>query len=396
MNELLVKKKYTLIIYIIFIGMFRPAYLSSLSQTIVRVVSVGITLIYVFTKERRLPLNISVLYCFAILASSFLGYRNGYISLRNLTESVLYGACFYALFSLLELVSHRNNAIVATKAVLDISFFYCIITSISILIPAYKDDSGLEVYFWGNKFTSAYLFLVFIGCFYAVYNKNIKSNLFYRLLYFFAIIWSLISSVLMDCSTTIVASLIFLFPMFLTDKVKKVFNNAITFLILTVLSGLFPLFMNSIMSIHWIQYVVANVLGESLNLNFRSVIYKNHLYQLFLQSPIWGFGYNNTGMLNRTNNVFSNAQNGLMDVVLKFGLIGAICLLVICFKCFYGEKQSGFNGIAAYCYSLVFAGCIEITFNWFFLLGLCLALCFSNNYNRTKTKYMIHRKRRRL
>lgn len=111
------------------------------------------------------------------------------------------------------------------------------------------------------------------------------------------------------CSTGAIATILIIISLFVPDKIKRVLKSPWIVMGSMVASALFPTFMTVIMNNSIVRYIVVQVFHESVDLNFRNVIYNNHIFQLISKSFWYGYGYNNTMMLDKTNQVFSNAQN---------------------------------------------------------------------------------------
>lgn len=156
-----------------------------------------------------------------------------------------------------------------------------------------------------------------------------------------------------------------------------------------VASALFPTFMTVIMNNSIVRYIVVQVFHESVDLNFRNVIYNNHIFQLISKSFWYGYGYNNTMMLDKTNQVFSNAQNALLEIILRFGSIGAIILVITVLYCFCkGAKSDCIEGYVwlTYIY-IIIIGTVEVSYSWCFILSIFLVRWGSKTRNNSVIEY---------
>ena len=97
------------------------------------------------------------------------------------------------------------------------------------------------------------------------------------------------------------------------------------------------------------------------------------IYQKLFWEVFWlGYGYSNSLMKSFTK-LYSNAQNGLLEIFINFGFFGVIFLLITVFYCY---KKTSKNMKTFYLsivvYGMIIMAIFEVTLNWMFLLGLCL------------------------
>ena len=370
------RKKECLCVYAIFVAIFKPMFIPTLFQQIIKLFLIIIVFTFLISKTKIKELvNISLLFGIAVVVSSFFAKKMNYISTTSFFDSIYYALCIYCLHGVIAYFTKRNRSRECLVYFLDIITIYCILTFITLLFPLYIDTTGLTTYAFGNKFTSTYLLLLFLGVFYSLYNKPIKKKVEWRIIYFTFIVLSIIIARAIDCSTTIMAMMVFFVAYFLSDKIKNILMLPQVVFCTVAFTGSFPVLMAYIMNLKFVQYIVVNILGESLNINYRNIIYKSYLFQLIGKSPIFGYGYANTVMADKTNYAFGNAQNGLMDVALKYGIIGAIAIVITIVYCFKkSNRTSQTQGLALFVYSILVAGIIEVTYSWFLLLGLFFVL----------------------
>ena len=78
------------------------------------------------------------------------------------------------------------------------------------------------------------------------------------------------------------------------------------------------------------QYLIVNVLGESLDLHDRLRIYQD-VIPLILKNPIWGYGARNVYNLLFFSIQAPNAQNGILNNIVQFGIVGTVLLVLTLF-----------------------------------------------------------------
>ena len=88
-----------------------------------------------------------------------------------------------------------------------------------------------------------------------------------------------------------------------------------------------------------------------------------------MKEKFWlGYGYSNGKMLQVTG-VFGNAQNGLLEQMMNFGMLG---VLAIVSTVRYALKKNSVNTSCMFIllYAMIIAAIFEVTINWFFWIAL--------------------------
>ena len=127
-----------------------------------------------------------------------------------------------------------------------------------------------------------------------------------------------------------------------------------------------------ILNIGFIKIIVNDFFQKTYTVTGRLEIYSVYLVKVILGNFWVGYGYSNTFMKNLTD-LYSNAQNGLLEVFVSFGFLGVIALLATvayCYKQSVKDTNTFFLSIVVY--GMIIAAIFEVSLNWFFLMGLCL------------------------
>lgn len=97
-----------------------------------------------------------------------------------------------------------------------------------------------------------------------------------------------------------------------------------------------------------------------------------------------GYGYNTLIVKER---LYSNAQNGLLHIIVQFGVLGAAALIFMCFMATRNREKKN-KEIVEWCefwlFALIVAGIIEITFGVFFYVFLALIICAENDKEKRR------------
>lgn len=114
-----------------------------------------------------------------------------------------------------------------------------------------------------------------------------------------------------------------------------------------VLSGLYR-------NIELVVFYITKMLGKSVSLTGRTIIFDTAL-KLIYQSPIWGYGYNNTIMsdtIGYINSAFVSGHNSILDIALNTGIPSMVAMSVfviqISSKLFNFVKQKDRMALMAY------------------------------------------------
>ena len=118
-------------------------------------------------------------------------------------------------------------------------------------------------------------------------------------------------------------------------------------------------------------------LNETATMNARVRIYE--ILMDIITKKYWiGYGYNTLIVKER---LYSNAQNGLLHIIVQFGILGAVALVFLCFMATrnrYKRNKDVVEWCELWLFSLIVAGIIEITFGVFFYVFLAFINCATN------------------
>ena len=103
MNQ--VKLKITfgeILIFMLFVSIFRPYFLPSTVYQMIKVIVVGIAFIFLIAKAKGILINWSILVCISIIVSSFISfYTTSSVTVRQVLDAVVYAGCFYCCYTLI-------------------------------------------------------------------------------------------------------------------------------------------------------------------------------------------------------------------------------------------------------------------------------------------------------
>lgn len=360
-----------LLTYMIFIVLIKISFIPSIIRQVIKISVLIIIFFFLISKLRKKEvLNASVFLVISILISGFYNYMLGKYKLELLLDSAVYAISFHDLYTLFLYGYKHNEMFRIKKCLYNIVLLFCILTVVSVIIVGTSNNSNTSVYLFGNKFMSSYLFVTLIALYGATHDVHNKKN---KSVFYVLVLAGILFTLHVKCATATVSLLISI----IIYIISKLSNKTIFWkpqLISSVLIGtsLVPLVIDYIVKIDFINNIIFGIFNRGYTVYGRFEIYNSYLFQLIKDKLIFGYGYNNGKMLEVTG-VFSNVQNGLLEQVMSFGLVGASIIVVLVYYCIRKSK----NDAKTIClfillYTLIIASIFEVTINWLFWIVVFL------------------------
>lgn len=293
-------------------------------------------------------------------------------SLMNVLYATVNGLCLIALLLMFRSLSNRHGV----YQVLD-SFFWMLLVLTALndatVFASSVHEAGTE-YLLGNKFVVGYVHMLLLGL-YATLLARKKGYLRYN----WGIFWLIfVESIIviyqadtMTCmlSLVVVAVISTLMPKRISSKLS---SGAVC---VATLVGMNIIFFGTGMMLEneYVQYFITEVMGRSLNLTGRTAIYAD-LGTIIQMSPYVGWGYGSSVVRQFVG--YGNAQNGIMELLVTYGVIGLLGFLLVLLALLPGRKSRNHvvaHGLVAVLYGMFFASLVEISFGIMFYLMLSLA-----------------------
>lgn len=358
-----------LAIYALFLAIFKIYIIPQTVQQIIKIVLLLCVLIFIFYHiSLKNIFNVVIPFSFVIIISSILSYKAGYVGIQSVLNGTLHAICLYSIYMLGTYCFRHDYFEGMIKCLFNITSIYCILSLISMAILGHSTYGTEITYIFGYKFMTSYYFIFWTTLFRVRAQQKKDKKKRDEVLYFLLSFLTMFISKWLYCSTAFVASvLLIVFPL-IPKKIKKVIMTPV-FVDLTILGiGIIPFLIEQIMNIPYIQYIVTEILGETLTLTGRVKIFSS-LGQIVNQRPFWGYGYGND-IVERVVG-FGNAQNGFMQLMVDYGYIGVILFLFIIFICLrkkqFGKQLEGFYIVL---YVLIICSAVEISYNYIFYMAL--------------------------
>jgi hypothetical protein len=293
--------------------------------------------------------------------------------INSIIEGISYVLLYYEIYTLFCVYGDRYSSELCLETVYKTIFLFCVLSIISVIIVGTDNNSNSSVYIFGNKFSTSYLFIFLIGLFGATHDMENKKNKIYIVL---LNIFTILLAQYLGCTTGVVISGLLLLILIVPFKLKKILANPIFIVCLLIFCGYSFMIFSELLKVEFVNNLVYNFFDKTTTIYGRIQIYDTYLIDILRNKLIFGYGYNSEIMYKISDGMFSNAQNGLMDEMIAYGLLGVVNILFIVYYC---VKKANFNKSGCYlCYVLaviIFASIVEITLGWIFYLVLFLIRC---------------------
>lgn len=307
-----------------------------------------------FTNKRYKEINI-LLFAFiiVILISSF--YNK-----VNMHRGILYAIKILEIFLFWEYVHQRKEQKSVIKIFLYLTMIYLIITDMLLLFKPSLYLNNSQNYLLGNKFHVSYLHILLFA-FYSFYTYE-KKNIIVKILKGLIWILAITVSITTECNTAVIGCILIIIGSVIAKKKNmKSFNNPRNIILTLIISSSMLLYFSGVLHVKPVEYFIVNVLNEDLTLTGRMNIYEKDL-EVIPNKLFLGYGYGNSYDVMFEAMGAPNTQNGLLECILNFGVIGTILLIIIIYKVFKDyDQNNNMNSIILYLYVFAILGMIEIT-----------------------------------
>lgn len=360
-----------LMVFLLFFSMFKISYIPGYLRQSIKIISLLLIFLFLIKKIPKGKLiNISIVFPICIVFSGIVAYIQNVNTLKSLLESSLYSLMFYDAYTLIYYFKFKKKYKKLLFYLYNISKFFVIVNILTIFV--FGNNRNVEpIYLLGNKFSSAYMMILLISLYGATHNMDYKVE---KMKYNMLIIISALLCIYMYSITPLVSLIFVFFASLYKKRLLKILLKPKLLIFCMLISTSLIFVFDSLLKVSFINNLIFNVFGKSISIFGRQVIYDVYIMQIINKGRIWlGSGYNNDIIFSLSNGVFGNAQNGLMEHFISFGLVGILSIVITVYYCL---KKNNNNDDIFYLvmttYSMVIAATVEVTINWFFFLSLFL------------------------
>lgn len=316
----------------------------------------------------------SIPFCFSVVVSSVAGYLAGYVDSSNCIDAMFYSICLYALALLISTCNMRGRIDTVINVFFWMTVVYCIL-SIVYIAKVGVADGPLLYYFAGNKFSTSYYFIL-LSC--LTFVKLQRDGVGSKTVVIASAGLGLISLAVAHtvyCSTAVAMSALVIVLVFLPRKVQRLLEKPSVVIAAMVMTGAILAILAPLLQSPIVKHLVVDVLGESLTLTGRDLIYGG-LQAVISDSPVFGYGYGNAAVAMHVG--YGNAQNSVMETLVNYGVVGLLAIFYTVWACLKGGKEPWSWGMFILLYAMIAGSVVEITYNYFFFIALMTILISSD------------------
>ena len=377
-------KQVKIMIFLLYYALFKIYIIPTGLQQITKIASVFIVILFLLTNFNLKSLfNISVPFSMVVILSGVYSYFKNINDIGSMMDGILYAICLYCICTLLIYCSEKNYIESFVNIFFSMSVLYCIFSLMTILIYGVAEEGATIYYFAGNKFSTGYLFIMTAALFFVKYHEKININLFYRVINIFLCLTAIAVCLWIHCATASIAAFFVLIFTLMSASIRQGLKDWRIFLIVIFASTILVFGFEKIISIPQIQNIVVNVLDKDLTMTGRKGIY-HELLTIIQKSKWFGYGYGNTIVSEILG--YGNAQNGLFQIIVNYGIIGCIVFIATIIKCTQKATVPKYDGLYALAYAMIIASIVEISFNYQFFFALFGIYAVSNSQIRSTIK----------
>lgn len=284
------------------------------------------------------------------------------------------GMKYLALFSSLYCIALSNGFDGLIRTFVSIFTALIIINDVLLLFSIFifgVEPTSNRWYFVGNKFTVSYLHCL-IGALLYVKNDNglKKSSCVLWLLYSAIICWTV------ACSTGLIISIAMLAMYYFHRLLFRLMENPLAFPVALILENILIWGSASILTQPWLVNIITNVFHKSADITGRTLLYGRTL-DFVMDKPL--FGYGEEAQIFKETFGFGNAQNGLMNIVIQAGIIGAVIYFVMISYALANRQEQETKhayGLYMFVYAMLLGSAVEINLGDTFLIGVALIYAY--------------------
>ena len=367
-----------------FFAIFKPYFLPQVVQQVIKCAFLLIVFLYIVNKGKsRWLANESLPFTCCILLSSIYNTVFGKNDAGIMLDGILYAICFYLIYTCTEFFAKKKRMQVYVDCLFKMALLYCVVSFALFKFPVSHERGVNWIYAFGNKFSTSYYFIL-LDCLYCIkYAEKIKKRIEYKAGLAVLFVASFTYMYLVDCMTAAFSLIIVIVLFFSLKANRAILTKPLIVAIATIISLVFPFILISMIQNNSIRDFIYITLGRQRSVGGRINIYSIYLFPLLKEQLLLGFGYGSGTMFDKTGGYYGNTQNGMLEHIYNFGILGAIVLFIFIIYCYKNSNRNSATIFASLVvYALIIAGLVEITYGYMFFLGLSLVRWLPDTNNR--------------
>lgn len=308
-----------------------------------------------FNENKRFNLLLCFFSIATMLSTIHYSGTNGYFY-----SVILFIISVITPFLYAQFLNYYNLTKVGCKTIFWCLLIYCVASDIMMYVSPMVDVPWYiaEYYLLGNKFQVSYTHLFMIG-FYAIsYTDYHKISIKVILLAVFTIAVARFT----ECSTMVVGGVLFIVLYVSWNRLQFLLQKEITVFIVILVACFLLLVNSALLTIPEIQHIIVDVLNEDLSLTGRMDAYIK-IVPMLSNHWLLGFGLDKNMSVSFSNLGIANAQNGLIDSVVSFGIVGTSLMLMMLMSAIKLGKNRSHKTFFIIIYILIILSTVETTMN---------------------------------
>ena len=305
----------------------------------------------------------------------------GYINRNELKErDVFLAAIVFVLivmdaFFLFQCFEHKRVLGRTIIIVYHLTALYVVLTDIILVV---NQDLVVEkegYYLIGNKFSVVFAHYLMICLYWYVKCNKKKILIINKSILALMYVLTFSVALFVECATGVVGCVLLFTLMMFRKRITLVCVKPIVPIIVLCIACSVLLVSDVMTNNYFVRFIVEDVLQRDISLTGRMGIYTS-MYELFPGHYWSGYGYGSTYEVCMKLLGAPNTQNGLMEIVVQFGLVGAGLFLVLIFFAFrqnsYQNNRRYSMPIISLLYVYIILASVEITLELQFLVLLAI------------------------
>lgn len=312
--------------------------------------------------KKAVILNVQVIIlCISYMLSIMLT-RNSFYD-RSILVAARYCMTVLNAFFALEVAAKAGKLKQFLQLLLYLLIVHLILADIlAVVIPGERTDA--RMYLLGNKFTMASLHLLAL-CIAQVLKKG-------KLAVVIGAVMAVVT-IYLNVITGFIGGLVYFALQILSNRQKRLITEPVSVLSIGAVFAVLLFAAEWVLNTEPIKALISFFSKEG-TIKSRMIIYSK-LPEILSRRPIFGFGYGNMRQALDSVGIIANTQNGVLENVLQFGIVGTVLLfvlLVYALRLYQRETDSIAYPFAAAIVVKLIQASIEITLGMGFLVMLAM------------------------
>lgn len=355
------------IVVLMIMTVYKFAFLPTALAQSVRCGAIALLIIICFRSISRVP-GIGWVFQFAVVITGCTVFAGG--GPQNALYAAILGLNVVALFLGFAQLKEKYGLFGALSSLFWPLLLVCLANDF--VVFAAHINNSLSSYLIGNKFSTGDIHSLLI----VVYGTLLAERHGY-VVYNWGIFWIFVVETILVLikASAMTALLGFLLAVavvvVIPSKVKSFCSRGVVFIGVLAIANIVFFCSGMMLQNPYVQSFIQDVLGRSLTMTGRTPIY-DRLGFIIGASPYVGYGYGNT-IVERVVG-WGNAQNGVAEIVVMYGLVGLVSfgLMVHGVLGEKGERNEKALSLIGVLYGMILTSLVEVSFGIAFYFALAI------------------------